>query len=110
MYSPLLYYCSYYFSRGCSRLRSISLILLKGWLIVCMTAMINYSWSQSPALLEQPLNKAIAALMTGIVWASSGWYLRRGVLGNGIVVALMGGLQAWAAFSSSSVLSSGGLV
>ncbi|KAA8649674.1 uncharacterized protein ATNIH1004_002345 [Aspergillus tanneri] len=63
-----------------------------------MTALINYNWAQNPTLLDQPINKAIAALMTAIVWASSGWYLKRGVMGNGVVVALMGALQAWAAF------------
>ena len=61
-------------------------------------ALINYSWSQTPSLLQQPINQAIAALMTGIVWASSAWYLRRGVLANGIVVAVMGAVQAWAVF------------
>ncbi|RHZ57297.1 uncharacterized protein CDV56_104269 [Aspergillus thermomutatus] len=63
-----------------------------------MTAMINYGWAQNPALLQEPINKAIAALMTAIVWVSSGWYLKKGVKGNGVVVAAMGALQAWAAF------------
>ncbi|KAF9892041.1 hypothetical protein FE257_002447 [Aspergillus nanangensis] len=63
-----------------------------------MNALLNYSWSKNPALLDDPVNKAIAALMTAIVWVSSGWYLKKGVKGNGVVVALMGALQAWAAF------------
>lgn len=61
-------------------------------------AIINYSWAQNPSLLREPLNQAIAALMTAIVGASSGWYLSRGVKGNGVAVALMGMVQAWAAF------------
>ncbi|PLB50054.1 hypothetical protein P170DRAFT_404770 [Aspergillus steynii IBT 23096] len=63
-----------------------------------MTALLNYSWAQDPTLLELPVNRAIAALMTGIVWASSGWYFKRGVVENGVVVAVMGAVQAWAAF------------
>ncbi|GES61192.1 hypothetical protein ATEIFO6365_0006065100 [Aspergillus terreus] len=65
-----------------------------------MTALINYQWSKNPALLNDPVNKAIAGLMTAIVWVSSGWYLKRGVNSNGVVVALMGALQAWAAFKN----------
>ncbi|KAB8223143.1 hypothetical protein BDV33DRAFT_200698 [Aspergillus novoparasiticus] len=65
-----------------------------------MNALINYNWSQNPALLNDPINRAVAALMTAIVGISSGWYLKRGVKSNGIVVALMGALQAWAAFGN----------
>lgn len=61
--------------------------------------LINYAWSQNPALLEQPINKAIAALMIGIMWVSSGWYLKNGVNATGAVVAAMGGVQAWSAFA-----------
>ncbi|GAQ02807.1 hypothetical protein ALT_0128 [Aspergillus lentulus] len=61
-------------------------------------AMINYNWAQNPALLAEPINKGIAALMTAIVWVSAGWYFKKGVKTNGVVVAAMGALQAWAAF------------
>ncbi|GFF30795.1 hypothetical protein IFM61606_02726 [Aspergillus udagawae] len=63
-----------------------------------MTAMINYNWAQNPALLAEPVNKGIAALMTAIVWVSAGWYFKKGVKANGVAVAAMGALQAWAAF------------
>jgi hypothetical protein len=63
-----------------------------------MTAMINYNWAQNPALLAEPVNKGIAALMTAIVWVSAGWYIKKGVKANGVAVAAMGALQAWAAF------------
>ncbi|KAK9609670.1 hypothetical protein V6Z98_010208 [Aspergillus fumigatus] len=63
-----------------------------------MTAMINYNWAQNPALLAEPINKGIAALMTAIVWVSAAWYLKKGVKTNGVAVAAMGALQAWAAF------------
>ncbi|KAI9932621.1 hypothetical protein ASPWEDRAFT_33514 [Aspergillus wentii DTO 134E9] len=61
-----------------------------------MTALINYNWSQNPALLEEPVNKAIAGLITAIVWVSSGWYFKNGVKANGFATALAGAIQAWA--------------
>lgn len=60
--------------------------------------MINYNWAQNPALLAEPINKGIAPLMTAIVWVSAAWYLKKGVKTNGVAVAAMGALQAWAAF------------
>jgi hypothetical protein len=65
-----------------------------------MAAMINYNWAQNPALLDQPVNKGIAALMTAIVWVSAWWYLKKGVKSNGVATAAIGALQAWAAFGN----------
>lgn len=65
-----------------------------------MTALINYTWAENPALLEIPLNRVIAGLMTGIMWVSSGWYAKNGVYGTGAVVAAMGGVQVWSALLS----------
>ncbi|RMJ26937.1 hypothetical protein PHISP_02186 [Aspergillus sp. HF37] len=65
-----------------------------------MTALLNYHWSQNPEQLRLPVNKAVAALATAIVWASSAWYVKRGVNATGAVVAAMGALQAWSAFGS----------
>ncbi|KAB8234305.1 uncharacterized protein BDW43DRAFT_310331 [Aspergillus alliaceus] len=65
-----------------------------------MNALINYNWSQDPTLLSDPVNRALAVLMTAIVGVSSVWYLRRGVRSNGIVVGVMGALQAWAVFGN----------
>lgn len=61
--------------------------------------MINYSWAQDPALLDLPINRYIAGLMTGIMWLSSGWYLKNGVYDVGAVVAAMGGMQVWSVFA-----------
>ncbi|KAF7590193.1 hypothetical protein BBP40_003167 [Aspergillus hancockii] len=65
-----------------------------------MNALINYNWSRDPTLLNEPVNQAIAVLMTAIVGFSSVWYLKRGVKANGIVVGVIGALQAWAAFGN----------
>lgn len=68
--------------------------------MMMMPALLNYHWAQNPELLKLPINRAIAALATAIVWASSAWYVKRGVKDIGAVVAAMGALQAWAAFGS----------
>ncbi|KAL4923580.1 uncharacterized protein BDV17DRAFT_296211 [Aspergillus undulatus] len=62
-----------------------------------VNALLNYNWSQSPEQLKNPINKFIAVLMTAVMWGSSGWYFKKGVNQNGVVVAIMGALQAWAA-------------
>ncbi|KAL4936626.1 hypothetical protein BDV06DRAFT_204659 [Aspergillus oleicola] len=69
----------------------------QGSVFFLVNALINYNWSQSPDQLRNPLNRAIAVIMTMVMWGSSGWYFKSGVKRNGVVVALMGALQAWAA-------------
>ncbi|KAJ5261615.1 hypothetical protein N7505_008482 [Penicillium chrysogenum] len=61
-------------------------------------ALLNLHWAQNPNSLEEPLNRAMAALLVLIAWASSTWYLRRGVKASGILIATAGIFQAWAAF------------
>ena len=61
-------------------------------------ALLNYHWAHNPEQLRLPVNKAVAAIATAIVWASSGWYFKRGVKDIGTIVAAMGALQAWSAF------------
>jgi hypothetical protein len=39
----------------------------------------------------------MAALIVVIAWASSAWYLWRGLKGKGMMTAAAGVLQAWAA-------------
>ncbi|KAE8354013.1 hypothetical protein BDV28DRAFT_95475 [Aspergillus coremiiformis] len=65
-----------------------------------MNALINYAWSQDPLLLIDPVHQAVAVLMAAVMGVSSGWYLKRGVKVNGVVVGGMGVLQAWAVFAS----------
>jgi hypothetical protein len=60
-------------------------------------ALLNLHWARNPKALEEPLNRAMAGLLVLIAWASSGWYLRRGVKASGILTATAGIIQAWAA-------------
>ncbi|BCS27942.1 uncharacterized protein APUU_60990A [Aspergillus puulaauensis] len=66
-----------------------------GYLI--LAGLLNFQWAQNPGLLNQPLGRAIAALLSAIAWASSGWYLWRGLISNGVIIAAAGLFQAWAA-------------
>ncbi|KAL2817601.1 hypothetical protein BJX63DRAFT_429646 [Aspergillus granulosus] len=68
----------------------------QGSVFFLVNALINYNWSLSPEQLKNPINKAIAILMTAVMWASGGWYFKRGVTSNGVAVAIMGALQAYA--------------
>jgi hypothetical protein len=60
-------------------------------------ALLNFHWAQNPKTLDEPLNHAMAALVAIIAWASSAWYLGRGLKANGIVIAAAGMFQVWAA-------------
>ncbi|KAJ5408367.1 hypothetical protein N7509_002250 [Penicillium cosmopolitanum] len=66
-----------------------------GFLI--LTALLNLSWAQNPKSLDEPLQRSMAALLVLISWASSAWYIRRGVKASGFLTAFAGVLQAWAA-------------
>ncbi|KAE8423129.1 hypothetical protein BDV36DRAFT_243661 [Aspergillus pseudocaelatus] len=67
-----------------------------GYLV--LTALLNLQWSLNPQALDEPLNRAIAALLTLIAWGSSISYLRGGVKSSGFITAAAGAFQAWAAF------------
>ncbi|OJJ57360.1 hypothetical protein ASPSYDRAFT_90654 [Aspergillus sydowii CBS 593.65] len=67
----------------------------QGSVFFLVNALLNYNWSKSPEQLRNPVNKAIAVLMVAVMWASSGWYFKRGVTSNGVAVAVMGALQAY---------------
>ncbi|KAF4768741.1 hypothetical protein N7455_000108 [Penicillium solitum] len=69
----------------------------QGSAYLVLTALLNLHWAQNPKALEEPLNRAMAALITLIAWSSSAWYLRRGVKASGILTATAGLFQAWAA-------------
>jgi hypothetical protein len=58
----------------------------------------NYRWSKSPALLLDPLDKAMAALTTAICVGSALWYGTEGDTATGGILAGLGGLQTYAAF------------
>ncbi|KAE8148994.1 hypothetical protein BDV25DRAFT_8398 [Aspergillus avenaceus] len=61
-----------------------------------MTSLIHYQWSRNPRALQDPTNKAIALITNGLLWASSAWYFRTGIVENGWMVGLSAALQAWA--------------
>lgn len=61
-------------------------------------ALLNLQWSLNPQALDEPLNRAIAGLLTLIAWGSSVSYLRGGVISSGLITAAAGAFQAWAAF------------
>ncbi|KAB8242152.1 hypothetical protein BDV35DRAFT_39634 [Aspergillus flavus] len=67
-----------------------------GYLV--LTALLNLQWSLNPQALDEPLNRAIAGLLTLIAWGSSVSYLRGGVISSGLITAAAGAFQAWAAF------------
>ncbi|GAB1197868.1 hypothetical protein APSETT444_007172 [Aspergillus pseudonomiae] len=60
--------------------------------------LLNLQWSLNPQALDEPLNRAIAGLLTLIAWGSSVSYLRGGVKSSGLITAAAGAFQAWAAF------------
>ncbi|QKX61175.1 uncharacterized protein TRUGW13939_08322 [Talaromyces rugulosus] len=66
-----------------------------GYLI--LNALLNLNWAKNPQSLDDPLNRAMAAIMVVIAWASSAWYLRGGVKASGLLTAVAGIFQAWAA-------------
>ncbi|KAB8224032.1 hypothetical protein RU639_010637 [Aspergillus parasiticus] len=67
-----------------------------GYLV--LTALLNLQWSLNPQALDEPLNRAIAGLLTLIALGSSVSYLRGGVMSSGFITAAAGAFQAWAAF------------
>jgi len=65
--------------------------------VTIFLALLNLSWAKNPESLREPLQRAMAALLVLIAWASSAWYVRRGVRSSGILTGVAGLLQAWAA-------------
>ncbi|KAL4990917.1 hypothetical protein BDW68DRAFT_23296 [Aspergillus falconensis] len=62
-----------------------------------VNALLNYNWSQAPEQLRNPINKIAAVIMAISMLGSSAGYFKGGVSKNGVVVAIMGLLQAYAA-------------
>ncbi|KAJ5564285.1 hypothetical protein N7513_000527 [Penicillium frequentans] len=69
----------------------------QGSAYLVLTALLNLSWAKNPQSLREPLQRTMAALLVLIAWASSAWYIKRGVKSSGILTAVAGILQAWAA-------------
>ncbi|KAB8231568.1 hypothetical protein ETB97_002466 [Aspergillus alliaceus] len=64
-----------------------------GYLI--LIALLNFQWASNPQALEEPLNRAIAGLITLIAWGSSISYLRGGVVSSGLITAAAGAIHGW---------------
>jgi hypothetical protein len=60
--------------------------------------LINYRWSREPTALTDPVEKAIAGLLTTILLGSSLWYNKNGIRSTGAVLTVAGAFQAWVAF------------
>ena len=75
-----------------------SLLYIQCTLTDLFLALLNLQWSLNPQALDEPLNRAIAGLLTLIAWGSSVSYLRGGVKSSGLITAAAGAFQAWAAF------------
>ncbi|KAG5913140.1 hypothetical protein E4U53_004988 [Claviceps sorghi] len=63
-----------------------------------MNALVNYAWSRNPALLQDPVHRAIAGTMVAIMGVSGWWYAKKGVLANMMAVSVVGVLQGYSAF------------
>ena len=61
------------------------------------SGLLNLHWAQNPRSVEEPLNRAMAAVIVAIAWTSSFYSLRRRLKDKGIVIAAAGIVQAWAA-------------
>lgn len=66
-------------------------------LTISFLGLLNLHWAQNPKSLEQPIIRAMVALLVIIAWSSSAWYIRRGIKISGILTAVAGLLQARAA-------------
>ncbi|OJJ58335.1 hypothetical protein ASPSYDRAFT_90509 [Aspergillus sydowii CBS 593.65] len=66
-----------------------------GYLI--LAGLLNFHWAQNPGLLEEPLGRAMASLLSVMAWTVAAWYLWRGLTKDGVIIAAAGLFQAWAA-------------
>jgi hypothetical protein len=68
-------------------------------LTLLVSGIFHYQWSNNPAALQDPLNKALASIANAILWASSAWYAKTGVKDNAVLVGLSAALHAYSVFS-----------
>jgi predicted NAD/FAD-dependent oxidoreductase len=64
-------------------------------------AILNLRWSRNPLLLTDSLEKAVAAVTTATYWATALWYMTQEDKPTSGLLTVVGGLQAWSAFSAS---------
>ncbi|KAJ5825900.1 hypothetical protein N7474_003038 [Penicillium riverlandense] len=73
----------------------------QGSAFLFMTGIIHYQWSHNPQALQDPLNRAIAGVVNALLWASSTWYFKNGVMDNAWAVGLSAALQAYSVVSNA---------
>jgi len=82
--------------------RFVSMYSRAGWyqgsVFFLIAAILNYRWAKSPALLLEPIDKAVAALMTTIALGTAAWYGKEGDRTTSGLLTIVGALQSYAAF------------
>ena len=67
-----------------------------------LQALLNYRWSRVPGPLSDPIEQAIAALITLVYWGTATWYLKEGDSLTSSILTVVGGVQTWSAFFSKA--------
>ncbi|KAJ5180456.1 hypothetical protein N7492_003666 [Penicillium capsulatum] len=65
-----------------------------------MTGIMHYMWSRDPTQLQDPLSKAMAGIVNVLLWASSAWYAKNGIMDTTVVVGLSAALQTYAVLTA----------
>lgn len=69
-------------------------------LLILYLGILHYMWSQDPTQLNDPLNKAMAGIVNLLLWASSAWYAKNGIVDTTVAVGLSAALQAYAVLTA----------
>ncbi|KAJ5975289.1 hypothetical protein N7481_008996 [Penicillium waksmanii] len=67
----------------------------QGSAFLFLSGILHYQWSRNPSALADPLNKAMAAIINVLLWSSSAWYAKNGILPNVVACGLAASLQAF---------------
>ncbi|OQE31453.1 hypothetical protein PENSTE_c001G04631 [Penicillium steckii] len=68
----------------------------QGSAFLFISGILHYQWSRDPSLLQDPLNKAIAAIINVLLWVSSSWYVKNGVTPSAVACGFSAALQGFA--------------
>ncbi|KAF2012343.1 hypothetical protein BU24DRAFT_397412 [Aaosphaeria arxii CBS 175.79] len=69
----------------------------EGSVFFLIAGLLNYKWSQSALALASGPDKAIAALLTALLFGAGANYYRTGDKPTGVLLAIVGALQGWGA-------------
>ncbi|KAJ2968484.1 hypothetical protein NQ176_g9158 [Zarea fungicola] len=67
-----------------------------------IAGLLNYYWSKNPAVLQDPIQKAIAGLFSTILGSSAIWYAANGVTPSFVVTGATTAIQIYAAFKATA--------